>query len=148
MPSKVQIVIRAQKSVDYLIDELEHGRLDGDKLKRWVELLNHAPYHLVAAVAKERSDEPRAPTGMVILSSKVMATAWANILEKNIPPETDETMIKTFKRFFYSGGHELLRRLLGVMDDGDDLTANDMNRIDAIEHEIKAYFAEVAAGRQ
>jgi hypothetical protein len=84
--------------------------------------------------------------------SKVIDTAWRNILEQNVPPETHPDTVKCMKRFFYAGAKTLLDSLVysDTLDesDPDTLTADDSNRVDAMMHEINAFFCEVAAGRQ
>jgi len=87
----------------------------------------------------------------VLLVSKVLDKAWRNILEQNIPPETHELSVKTYKRFFYAGAKALMDNLVysDTLDDKtDDATIDDVKRLDALMHEITAFFVEVAAGRQ
>ncbi len=84
------------------------------------------------------------------LVSKVLDTAWRNLLEQTIPPETHPDLIKTFKRFFFAGAKSLIDDLIysDALDEGMEATSNDLQKIDAILHEINAFFCEVAAGRQ
>src|ERR1700733_243679 len=87
----------------------------------------------------------------VRLTSKVIDAAWRSILEQTIPPETNEMAVKTYKRFFYAGAKALMDNLVhgDVLDEtADGATEVDVKRIEAVMHEITAFFVEVAAGRQ
>lgn len=83
-------------------------------------------------------------------TSKVMDQGWRSILEQVVPPETSPDLVKTFKRFFYAGSKHLLDTLVytDMLDEGEQPTADDLAKIDAIQHEINEYFGEVSAGRQ
>jgi hypothetical protein len=84
--------------------------------------------------------------------SKIIDTAWRNLLEQNVPAETHPDLVKTFKRFFYAGAKSVMDSLVysDTLDESepDTLTGDDSNRVDAVMHEINAFFCEVAAGRQ
>lgn len=101
-------------------------------------------------VEDEASEEPAA-CGPVLTTSKVLDTEWRNILEQVIPPETHPALVRTYKRFFFGGAQCLIEKLTNsdVLDESTEAaTPQDINRVDAIIHEINAYFSEVAAGRQ
>jgi hypothetical protein len=91
--------------------------------------------------------EPR-----VLVTSKVLDAGWRNLLERTIPPETHPALVKTFKRFFYAGAKEVMDSFVysDVLDESDEATATpqDINRVEAIMHEINEYFTKVAAGLQ
>ncbi len=88
----------------------------------------------------------------ILVTSKVMDAAWRSILEQTIPPETHPDLVKTYKRFFYAGAKALLDSFIysDVLDESDEANATpqDVNRVDAVQHEIIAFFNEVAQGRQ
>jgi len=88
------------------------------------------------------------PTGMLV--SKVMAKAWEEIKAANIPPETHPDLVKTYKRFFYCGARAVMHDLVysDALDEGMEPTADDLQKVDAILHELNQFFCEVAAGRQ
>jgi hypothetical protein len=94
---------------------------------------------------KKDNPEPR-----IMIISHVIDKAWRNLLEQNVPPETHPDLVKTFKRFFYAGAKSLIDDLVytDALDDGMEATPNDLQKIDAIMHEINEYFCEVVAGRQ
>jgi hypothetical protein len=99
-------------------------------------------------MAKTSVSRCEAPTQ---LTSKVLDAAWRSLLEQTIPPETHELSVKTYKRFFYAGAKALMDNLVytDTLDEtAGDATVDDMKRLDAIMHEIRAFFAEVTAGRQ
>lgn len=84
--------------------------------------------------------------------SKVIDAAWRNLLEQNVPAETHPDLVKAFKRFFYAGAKTTLDSLIysDVLDEDhhDTATPDDIDRVDAMMHEINAFFVEVASGRQ
>ena len=86
----------------------------------------------------------------VALTSKVMDTAWRNLLEHTVPPETHPDFVKTFKRFFFAGAKALTDALVysDALSEGMEPTAEDLQKLDAVMHEINEFFCEVAAGRQ
>ena len=86
---------------------------------------------------------------MKTLTSKIMQTGWAEVLERLIPPETHPQLVKTFKRFYFAGGQHLLHSLVydAALDEGDEPTEGILLKIRALMHEINEYFTEVAAGR-
>lgn len=90
--------------------------------------------------------------GTVKLDSKILDTAWRNILETNIPAETHPLQVKTYKRFFYAGAKALVDALIysDMLDEesGDDASPQDVKRIDAMVREVQDFFVEVAAGQQ
>ncbi len=86
-----------------------------------------------------------------LVTSRVIDAAWRKILETNVPPETHLLQVRTYKRFFYAGAKTLLDTLVysDVLDESTgDATVQDVKRIDAMMHEINAFFADVIAGRQ
>jgi hypothetical protein len=93
------------------------------------------------------ASEPRTLT-----TSRVIDAAWRSIMEQTIPPETHADLVKTYKRFFYAGAKALIDSFVysDMLDEDDPTyaTERDVDRVDAILHEINAYFVEVAAGRQ
>jgi hypothetical protein len=87
----------------------------------------------------------------VLLTSKVIETAWRSILEQTIPPETHPLQVKTYKRFFFAGAKALMDGIFhsdALDDTTDGATIDDIRRLDAMQHEVLAFFAEVAAERQ
>jgi hypothetical protein len=106
------------------------------------------------AVPNEHPNHPLAPiaeTGApVLLTSRVIEIAWIEF-SKLIPPETHPLQVKTYKRFFFAGAKALMDNLVysDTLEEGsDDLTETDGKRIDAIMHEIMAFWASVANSEQ
>jgi len=99
------------------------------------------------SATKRKEETPRTLT-----TSRVIDAAWRSILEQTIPPETHPDWVKTYKRFFFAGAKALLDSFLysDMLDEDDPTyaTERDVDRVDAIMHEINAYFTEVVAGRQ
>jgi hypothetical protein len=85
-----------------------------------------------------------------LLTSRIMATGWASVLEQLVPSETHPDLVKTFKRFYYAGAKHLLDTLIyqADLDESMEPTADDLSKIDALMHELNEYFGEVQAGRQ
>lgn len=99
----------------------------------------------------EVKQEFPAPPKMLV-TSRVLHDAWTSLFEQNIPPETHPNQVKAFKRFFFAGARAFLVNLVysDTLDENepDTATQSDIDRIDAVQHEINEYFCEVAAGRQ
>lgn len=99
------------------------------------------------AAKREEKTPPR-----ILTTSRMIDAAWRSILEQTIPPETHPDLVKTYKRFFYAGAKALIDSFVysDMLDEDDPTyaTARDVDRVDAIMHEINAFFTEVAAGRQ
>lgn len=93
-----------------------------------------------------------ASNARALTTSALLDSAWRSILEQTIPPETHPDLVKTYKRFFYAGAKALIDNLVytDTLDESDEATATpqDVDRVDAVMHEINAFFTEVAAGRQ
>jgi hypothetical protein len=86
-----------------------------------------------------------------LLVSSVLDDAWRTILETNVPADTHPLQVRTYKRFFMAGAKALIDTLVysDTLDETQgDATPQDIKRIDAIMHEITAFFADVIAGRQ
>jgi hypothetical protein len=102
---------------------------------------------MTKSAAKRKEESPRTLT-----MSRVIDAAWRSIMEQTIPPETNQNLVKTYKRFFYAGAKALIDSFLysDMLDEDDPTyaTERDVDRVDAIMHEINAYLTEVAAGRQ
>lgn len=99
--------------------------------------------------SKKNKDRDLAPP--VVLTSKILEKGWANLLEQNVPPEAGPELVKTFKRFYFVGAKTVLDALLytDMLDENfDGPSKQDINRVDALAHEINAFIREVAAGRQ
>lgn len=87
---------------------------------------------------------------MMRRNSTLMQDGWKSVLEHFIPPETHPDLVKTFRRFFYAGAKHVIDDLIYAadLDDGNEPTADDLSKIDALIHELNEFFGEVAAGRQ
>jgi hypothetical protein len=88
-----------------------------------------------------------------LLVSSVLEDAWRTIHRDNVPVDTHPLQVKTYKRFFMAGAKALMDTLVysDTLDDSvgaEVATPQDIKRIDALMHEITAFFADVIAGRQ
>ena len=85
-----------------------------------------------------------------MLTSTLIANAWQNVCDQVVTPDTHPDLVKTYKRFYYAGAKHLLDSLMerAGLDETEELTQDDLQKLDAVMHELNAFFVEVAAGRQ
>lgn len=85
-----------------------------------------------------------------MLTSTVVANNWKNTWAQIGRPDTHPDLLKTYKRIYYAGHQHMLQSLMehADLDETDELTQDDLHKIDAVMHELNAFFVEVAAGRQ
>lgn len=83
-----------------------------------------------------------------VTTSRIMTDAWEKIEREIIPPGTSQDKRKWAKRLFMAGAFTLLSTLINsdVLDESDESTATpqDVNRVDAIWHELNAFFSSIA----
>jgi hypothetical protein len=121
---------------------------DGSKAALDAALADLKADGLEPALTGGRPTAQAQPPGMMRRESSLMASGWQGVLENFIPPETNPQLVKTFKRFFYAGAKHLLDDLLYAadLDDGMAPTADDLSKIDAVQHELNEFFAKVGDG--
>lgn len=88
------------------------------------------------------------PAPMLGATSTLMTTEWEKIEKEILPPETSADKRKWAKRLFMAGAMTLLSKLINedVLDESDEnsITPQDVNRVDAIWHELNAFFSQIA----
>jgi hypothetical protein len=70
---------------------------------------------------------------------------WNSYRREVIPAEAPVIQVEECRRAFYAGCIHLFYAVLGIMDPGTEPTAGDLAQMTAIEGELKAYGAEMAA---
>ena len=90
------------------------------------------------------------PVEKPLVVSHVMAKAWEEIQTGNIPPLTNPELIKVYRRFFYAGARAVMHDLVysDALDEGMAPTENDLQKVDAILHELNEFFCGVVAGEK
>jgi hypothetical protein len=100
---------------------------------------------------KSSTQDAAPPSARVLLTSKVIETAWRNILEQTIPAETHPLAVKTYKRFFFAGAKAFMDAIFhsdALDDTTEGASLDEIKRLDAMQHEIIAFFNDVAGERQ
>jgi hypothetical protein len=76
---------------------------------------------------------------MVEKASKPIEAGWNDFREKVLEPAgAGAVQIQETRRAFYAGASHLFKELL-KSDEGEEVTANDLRRLDAIDEEFKAF---------
>ena len=102
-------------------------------------------------MSKKTAEKIASSTAPALLTSKVIETAWRNILEQTIPAETHPLAVKTYKRFFFAGAKAFMDAIFhsdALDDTTEGASLDEIKRLDAMQHEIIAFFNDVAAERQ
>ena len=94
---------------------------------------------------------PTTNPGPVLTTSTLMAEEWEKIERELMPVGdigTSPGKRKWAKRLFMAGAFTLLSKLINsdVLDENDESTATpqDVNRVDAIWHELNEFFSQIA----
>ena len=90
---------------------------------------------------------------MTMLTSNIMKLGWQQMLAHKMPDGTGmftnmpRELVAAFENSFYAGAKHVIDTLVYAadLDEGDEITAADTNKIDALMHEINEYFARLAA---
>lgn len=100
------------------------------------------------AVKNKLGETPPPAPAPGVTTSRIMTDAWEKIEREIIPPGTSQDKRKWAKRLFMAGAFTLLSTLINsdVLDESDESTATpqDVNRVDAIWHELNAFFSAIA----
>lgn len=100
-----------------------------------------------AFAAKRDIPAPKPNPGPMVTTSTLMTTEWEKIEAAILPPQTSMDKRKWAKRLFMAGAFTLLSKLINsdVLDENDEKsTQQDVNRVDAIWHELNAFFSQIA----
>lgn len=129
-------------SPEELAQALKSGEIDPGHL-----MPPGANRHDRRAFAKKH-DTPMPVPVPSLTTSRIMADEWNKIEAAILPPETSADKRKWAKRLFMAGAFTLLSKLINsdVLDESDESTATpqDVNRVDAIWHELNAFFSQIA----
>ena len=94
--------------------------------------------------AKPRPAQSEPP---VLTTSTVMADAWEKLAKEVLPLAITPEQEKWAKRLFFAGAMTLINSLIysDVLDESntDTATPQDVNRVDAIYHELNAFFSAI-----
>lgn len=120
---------------------LKSGEIDPS-----VFVMPGANRHQRRAFAK-KNDVPVPKPTPGITTSRMMTDAWGALAKEVMPLSATPEQHKWAKRFFMAGGMTLLTNLIysDTLDDSDTETATpqDVNRVDAIYHELNAFFSAI-----
>ena len=73
--------------------------------------------------------------------------AWRSLAERAIPPAAPDRQRIEMRRAFYAGAQSLFLALMCDLDPGAEPTEADEARVKAIDAELKAFAADLLAGR-
>jgi hypothetical protein len=81
-----------------------------------------------------------------LVTSKIMAEAWQRLADEILPLTITPQQAEWARRFFYAGAKTVLDNLLysDTLDEtSDEATPQDINRVDALFHEINEFFCRI-----
>lgn len=76
-----------------------------------------------------------------------IAASWASFDRAVMPPGISDVQRREMRRAFYAGAASLLRVLMDELDEGDELTDNDMTRMVALNGELQQFAEDLKQGR-
>ena len=79
---------------------------------------------------------------------KHIAAEWAQYAEGVLPAAAGPMQVQETRRAFYAGAGCILHRLLRLVDDSDEPTADDLALMFDIDAELTEWIADVKAGRR
>jgi hypothetical protein len=100
------------------------------------------------ALTPNRREKQQKSAPPSITTSRVMADAWEKFAKEVLPLSITPEQEKWARRIFFSGAMTLMGNMLygDILDEGnpDTATPQDVNRIDALYHELNAFFSAVS----
>jgi hypothetical protein len=81
------------------------------------------------------------------VNSDRIGAAWREYRTKVIPLNASAIQAKESRRAFYAGANAMLVSILGMLDPGNEVTANDLAGMDALQAELEHFAREILAGR-
>lgn len=72
--------------------------------------------------------------------------AWATYAERVLPAGASDVQRQETKRAFYAGADGMLTSLLRLFGEGDEPTPEDLDLMQDVQDEIKAFVQEVLRG--
>jgi hypothetical protein len=73
---------------------------------------------------------------------KIIETQWNSYLTNVVPPEASESQVSETRRAFYAGAASLFHALVGTMDDDEEPTERDLERVSSIHKELEDHMQE------
>lgn len=61
----------------------------------------------------------------------------------SIPPDAPDIQVKESRLAYFFGAQHLFASVMGVLDDGDEPTEDDMKRMELIHKELEAFIEDV-----
>ena len=81
-------------------------------------------------------------------NAKHIAAEWSQYVERVLPPNAGAMQVQETRRAFYAGAGCILHRLLRLVDDSDEPTADDLTLMFDIDAELTEWLSNVTAGRR
>ena len=78
---------------------------------------------------------------------KRLAKAWEDYERKVLPPTAGRTQRIESRRAFYAGAQTIMAVMIGGMSDSADVEPEEIDLMENLDAELKAYVEDVLAGK-
>lgn len=76
---------------------------------------------------------------------KLIEAGWIGLRIAAVPLDAPETQVREMRKAFFAGALHLFTSMMSVMDGGDEVSENDLKRMDLINDELDAFGKQLAA---
>lgn len=80
-----------------------------------------------------------------IVRGQLIEAGWQGLKVGWLHPDAPEEQIAELRAAFFAGAQHLFASIMGILDAGEEPTANDMRNLDLIRSELDAFAAEFTA---
>jgi hypothetical protein len=79
------------------------------------------------------------------MNRRIIAKEWERYRDTVLPKGAPRVQLVETERAFYAGAWALLTKVVDMLSDGDETTAADVQLVEDVNDELKAFFARAAA---
>lgn len=75
---------------------------------------------------------------------KLIEAGWVGLRLATIPQDAPAIQLEEMRNAFFAGAQHLFTSIMTILDSGEEPTENDLNRMSAINNELKEFIEEFA----
>lgn len=75
----------------------------------------------------------------------LIEAGWQTLRAMSVSPRASQIQINEMRNAFFAGAQHLFASVLGILDPEEEITDNDMRRMDAIAKELQNFYNEFVA---
>lgn len=72
----------------------------------------------------------------------LIEAGWTSLRMMSMPQNAPQVQIDEMRNAFFAGAHHVFFSMMAVLDEGDDVTEQDLNRVSQIHAELDRFLAE------